>query len=455
MDRLLARRTGASTLVVLASSLAGASALDLATALRIADRNAFAIGMASARVDAAEGRRTATLAGILPNLRLEAGAGATTDPLGAFASRLGQRDVTMASFDPRLLNDPDAVPGFTAGAVAEVPLVNIDAWRGRAEASRALDASRRAERLERVRVHAQVVQAWYGVGLARAAVDAWESGLAVARSYERRARAGRASETVVPSDVLRAQVEVSSIEANLSKARVDVLLAERRLALLMGSDSLTGTVPYLETIPDEIAPSISEALELDVAKLQAKAARAGLQAARAGHLPRVNGMARLDWKERDGLFGEDPSWTVGVVASWNVMGGFGTIGKSREAYGMAREAEIGVAALAARIAMEHAAQRARLDASREQLASKTAALRQAEEAHRVVARRYEEGVATLSERIEAGSLETRIRLEMASLRQEIVAALAEIALLEGRDPAELAGSASAITTGNDNMEEAR
>ena len=454
MDRPHPRRAGASALVVIASSLAGASTLDLPTAFRIADRDAFAIGMASARVDAAEGRRTATLAGMLPNLRLEAGAGATNDPLGAFASRLGQRDVTMSSFDPRLLNDPDAVPGFTAGAVAEVPLLNVDAWLGRAAASRALDATRRAERLERARVHAQVVQAWYGTGLARAAVQAWESGLAVARSYERQARAGRANETVVPSDALRAQVEVSSIGANLSKARVDVLLAERRLALLLGTDSLTGSVPYVETIPDDIGPSIAEPLELETARLQAGAARAGLRAAKAGHIPRVNGMARLDWKERDGLFGEDPSWTVGVVASWNVMGGFGTIGRTREAYGTAREAEIGVAALAARIAMEHAAQRARLYASREQLASKTAALRQAEEAHRVVARRYEEGVATLSERIEAGSLETRIRLEMASLRQEIVAALAEIALLEGRDPAELAET-SAIMTENDNMEETR
>lgn len=455
MDKPLARRTGAAALVVLSSSLAGAGTLDLATALRTADCNAFPIRLAGARVEAAEGRRTATLAGILPNVRLEGGIGATDDPLGAFASRLGQRDVSMSSFDPRLLNDPDAVPGFTAGAVAEIPLVNVDAWFGRAAASRALDASRTARTLERARVHAQVVQAWYAVGLARAAVATWESGLAVARSYEKQARAGRASETVVPSDALRARVEVSSIEADLSKARVDVLLAERRLALLMGTDSLTGTVPDA-ILADDDADLTAEGdpVELEAAKLQAEAARSGLRAAQAGALPRVNGLARLDWKQRDGLFGEDPSWTVGVVATWNVMGGFATVGGSRQAYGLAREAEIGVSALAARIAMERSAQRARLFASRERLVSKTASLRQAEEAHRVVARRYEEGVATLSERIEAGSLETRIRLEMASLRQEIVAARCELALLEGRDPAAIAKTSESMTE-NDNKENAR
>ena len=78
----------------------------------------------------------------------------------------------------------------------------------------------------------------------------------------------------------------------------------------------------------------------------AAAARAGLRAATAGHLPRVHGIARMDWKQRDGLFDEDPSWTVGVVATWNV-GNLSEFGKAREAYGTMREAEVGIAALAA------------------------------------------------------------------------------------------------------------
>lgn len=163
-------------------AVAQAQPLDLERALAIADEKAFGNQMAVAREQAASGQNLSAWAGFVPAVRLEAGAMVTDDPLGAFGSRLGQRRVSMASFDPSSLNDPDAIGSLSTSVIAEVPLLNIDAWHGKLAAERNLEAMTRSKDLERNRIRAQVVEAWFGVGLARMAANTWETGLVVAKS---------------------------------------------------------------------------------------------------------------------------------------------------------------------------------------------------------------------------------------------------------------------------------
>ncbi len=437
---------GTAWLLIALGSAAATRAmdLDLGTALRIADENAFANRMAQERETAASGQNLAAWAGFVPAARLEVGASITDDPLGAFATRLGQRMVSMSSFDPRLLNDPEPVAGFSTSLVADIPMVNVDAWHGKLAAKRNLEAVGRARELELNRTRAQVVESWFAVGLARAASETWETALAVARSYESQAVSGRRNETATRSDVLRSRVEVASIGASLAKARSDAKLAEKRLALLLGGGPLPGAVPGIQLSDSVLMAGVRAdagrgiSLESEVAGLQADAARADWCRRRDAFLPRLNGMARMDWKERASMFRKDPSWSVGVVASWNIPGGPQALGSEREARGRWREAETGLEALRAQQAMEREVQRARLADALERLDIEHGSLAQAVESHRIVGRRYEEGLATIAERIEAGSLETRIRLEMVSLRQEIVSAMSRLAILEGRDPSALA-----------------
>jgi outer membrane protein len=417
--------------------------LDLEQALKIADEHAFGNRMAQARELSASGGAVAAWAGFVPTARVEVGASATDDPLGVFATRLGQRHVSQASFDPALLNRPDAIAGFTTSLVAEIPLVNLDAWQAKVAADRNLQAMGRSKELERNRIRAQVVEAWFAVGLARAAQGAWESGLAVARSYESQAVSGHRNEIATRSDVLRSRVEAASIGASLAKARSDVQLSEKRLALLLGGGPLPGPVSAVD-MPDSVLleknrtmPAQGGALETEIVGLQSAAAEAGWHRARDAFLPRLNAMAKLDWKDRSSLFGTDPSWSVGVVASWNILGGAQVVGAEREARGRWREAQAGSEARCSQLALERDAERARLATALERLEIQRGSLEQAVESHRIVSRRYEEGLATIAERIEAGSLETKIRLEAVSLRQEIVSSLSKLALLEGRDPSEL------------------
>lgn len=142
------------------AAFATAAPLDLGRALEIADERAFGNRLASAREKSASGQKLSAWAGFVPAVRLEAGASVTDDPLGAFGTRLGQRRVSMASFDPASLNDPSAIASLSTSVIAEVPLLNVDAWHGMVATDRNLQAARRAVDLERQRVRAQVVEAW-------------------------------------------------------------------------------------------------------------------------------------------------------------------------------------------------------------------------------------------------------------------------------------------------------
>ena len=286
------------------------------------------------------------------------------------------------------------------------------------------------------------------MGLARAALETWEAGLAVARSYESQAASGHRNETVTRSDVLRSRVEVASIERESREGarRSWTGREEARVASRCGHPSRRRSAGRVCRIPSlslhgRTVDGGGASLESRLVGLQTDAARADWRRRGGALLPRFerHGARRLEgschaaWRRsRRGPWGWWPSWEV--------FGGVGSLGAEREARWRWREAETGLEALTRSESgkkLELEAERARLDAAMERLEIGRRALEQAVESHRIASRRYEEGLSTIAERIEAGSLETRIRLEMVASRQDVVSALARIALLQGRDPEEL------------------
>lgn len=421
-----------------------AETFDLDEALRIADDSSAGNAMAAARVQAASGRELSAWSGFVPVVRAEAGLMATEDPLAAFGTRLGQRRVSMASFDPALLNEPETMVGWNSALVAEIPLVNLDAWSGKTAAGKALQAEKLSGQAQRLRTRAMVVDSWMTVLLARQAEATLREALEVAKAWESQAVSARANELSTRADLLRAQVEAGSIQVALSRARKDVVLAQRRLALIMGVDGLPGEVPSAEISDVLLAKwatvSGAKAASLEEKAMEAKvaAASANVDRMRMAFLPRLNGMARLDWKGRESPFEEDPSWTVGVQAQWNLLRGLGDWGEERTSRGQWREASVGLTAMRRQEDLERAAARAELENLQEKLANALRGVEQSAEAHRIAVSRHREGMATLAERIEAGTLEMRTRLSVVSVRRELVTTLANLAVLEGRDPAQLA-----------------
>ena len=141
--------------------------LTLGEALRRADSAAFPNRMARAASAAAAARASGADQGVLPGVRAELGAVRTSDPLGAFGFLLRQRGVTPEAFDPAGLNRPAPRTDIGAAMVAEVPMLNLDAWAGRRAARAAADAELAREAWAVSGVQLEVIRSYYDAVLVR------------------------------------------------------------------------------------------------------------------------------------------------------------------------------------------------------------------------------------------------------------------------------------------------
>ena len=466
---MLHRFLAAAALLGLLAPRAAHAQLSLGDALREADRGAYANRAASGAAAASRAGTLRPLHGILPSARIEAGFVRTTDPIGAFGTTLRQRAVTQAAFDPARLNFPAPVDNYQAGAVAELPLFNPDAWTGRRAARHAADAADAQADWTRVETHTDVVRAYFGAVLADERAATLRAAVTAAQAHLRQARAMVREGLVTKADALLADVRAGEVAADLAEASGNATIARRQLALILGRPIndlpvVPAALPPSDQIraiaaADTAAQPPSPRADVAAAEAGSAAARADALRAKSTLLPRLNSFARFDWNAPGGLFAGQKNWTVGVMASWSLFAGASEIADIQAAAGQQLAADAQAEAAVARAELEVERTRTTLAVMLQRMELADAGAAQAAEAHRLVARRYGGGLATVAELLSAQATETGSALALANARYGVITAAAERRQALGGDPDELAarldrvmvrvaGSASAATPGD-------
>jgi outer membrane protein TolC len=416
--------------------------LTLGDAFRRADSAAFANRMAGGAARAAGGQADAAFQGILPTIRAEAGYVRTDNPLAAFGYQLQQRSITMASFDPALLNYPAPVNNWNGGVVAEVPLINVDAWYGRSAGTSAAASAQAQAGWTRESTRVDVARAYFGAVLARERVRTLEAAAAAARANLRQAEAMVTNGLATKSDALLSSVQAGQVEAQLIGARGQADIARERLALSIGqpgdtSFMLPDSLPSAERIRALAAQNESDSAS---ARLDVAAAQLGLEAAQrdshratAQYLPRLNGFGRYDWNSPTKPFSGVGSYTVGVMASWSPFAGASEIAMRKTAQGRAEAAQAAAEGAAAGARLEQDAMRSQLTVALAQLGIAETSVAQGAEAYRIVGRKYAGGLATIAELLGAAAVETQTRLGLSDARYQAIVAEAAARQAEGLD----------------------
>jgi outer membrane protein TolC len=424
-----------------------AQALSLADAFARAEASGYANRVRRAQAAAEDARSLGALQGTLPTVRVEGGWVRTTEPLGAFGFLLKQRAVTPAAFDPASLNNPAPRSNWNGGLVAEVPLINADAWASRSAARSGARAAVASAKWIAATTRLQVVQAYYGARLALEAVLTLETAEATAAAHVQLAAARFAQGMVTRSDLLLAQVRAGDITAQLIAARAQQGNARRELAFVLGAPSdtafgLPDSLPSAERIRDvvQLLAQVPSEERADVAAAKAQAEAAGRDAGRATArlLPRLNAFGRYDWNDPTAPFHGQGSWTVGLIASWTPFSGFGEIGDVRGARARASAARAQTEATEAQAALEVSACESDVTVALARLAIADQALAQGIEAHRLVTRQYAGGLVGITDLLAAQATETEVRLGLARARVALITALTARQLARGSDPAALA-----------------
>lgn len=423
--------------------------LRLVDALAEADNHAFSIRAAKAGSLLSRASARIPLKGILPSVRLEAGAMRTTDPIGAFGTLLRQRRVSSDAFRPDLLNSPPSIDNIAAGAVLEVPILNSDAIQGYRAASKAADAADSRVEWTTLETRLNVVRAYYGAVLAADRHQALTSAFGAASAMTRQIEQMLDEGIVTPSDLLQMRVRTNDIMAQQLAAEASARSARQQLGMLLGRDDdsippspaeLPASLPSDQAIRSLAAATVaaSERSDIRAVRLEEKSARLDASRSTATLLPRLNGIARYDWNSTSGFLAGRPSWTIGLMASWSVFGGASEIADMQVTQARLSAARIRSAAAIAAARLEQDTLSAQLRVKLAQLDLAAQSLSQSREAHRLVQRRYNGGLATIAELLAAEAAETGAALGEAAARFFLIDAIAAYRLSLGMDPGEIA-----------------
>jgi outer membrane protein TolC len=155
----------------------------LEEALQLASENNREVQKALADVDAAKAENQQAMAGFLPSVEMSSGYMSSNDPLYAFGFKLQQQSVTMADFDPAVINSPGQTNQFATQVMVEQPLINIDAWAGKGAANNQVKATEQKSEYTKEHIGFMVKQTYYGLQLAQNRVEVMKKAQAATDSY--------------------------------------------------------------------------------------------------------------------------------------------------------------------------------------------------------------------------------------------------------------------------------
>jgi outer membrane protein TolC len=428
--RLLLREMKATAVILLVLSLrltnpVTAETWTLERALGFARTNSPDARIALQRVLAAQAGLEQANSAVWPQLSFQSSYTRTDNPMLGFGHILNQRAYST-SID---FNDVPDTDNLNVRGVLGVPLYAGGKIAAERRAARAgTQAARQEAEAIRQTIAAEVARAFFTVQktrqfilATRAAVDSYETNLAIVRQ---RFDAGSA----LRADVLDFEVRLAQAREDLVRARNANALAQRALQNLLG---LEGTQEFTvaEAAPALVVPDGDGAgirPEFVAAAERTRAAEEQVRGAKSGYLPRVSGFGSLDYDRGWVTDGDGESYTGGLMLQWDLWDGWRTRGKVSEASAnaaAAREQERKV-----RLAVSFETQQARLalQQAEERLQVGEKSVAQAEESLTLTRDRFAQGLALSTQLMDAQTALTAAQVRRADAQTDVQIAIAAL-----------------------------
>jgi len=378
--------------------------------------------------------------GLYPHLKISERFTRTTNPMWAFGTKLNQESITRQDFDPRLLNDPDAIDNFQTAISLTYPLYDRGRIRKGIEQAR-LQREAASLSLETVRqeVAVSTVEAYLNVLLAKEELEVLAKSLETARAHHRMIQARYRSGLVVKSDVLRSQVHVAQLEQDLQQARAGLSVAFSALWATLGKEhggevrlttSFDRAPRSLPPLQEWLKKAFDRRPDLERAKKELEIAGKELEKAKAEYYPALYLSGAYEINTED--FDESANnYTIGAVLELDLFSGFRTRARVKEAKAGVESAKARVEGLKLKIGVEVRRSYHRAESALAQTRVALSAIGQAEEALRIVRNRYESGLFHLVQLLDAETALQRARLNYIRALHQFRVAEARLALASG------------------------
>jgi len=262
----------------------------------------------------------------LPQVGFSYTAMATNNPLNAFGFKLQQKSISVADFNPALLNHPSNTPDFSTKLDVLQPILNMDLIYQKKAAEKRNSLYQYQTQRTKENIRFEVQKAYLQLGLLYASLQVLEEALTTSKSVvaftENRFKQG----LIQKSDFLNAELQVRSIETNLEKTNGNINNVSDYLSLLMGQN--TGTIYTVSPIiTQKNTPQESHLLiqgnraDFMAMQIGIEASELGIQASKKSYLPKLNAFGSYQLNDPT-MFGFGANaYLAGIQLSWDIFKG--------------------------------------------------------------------------------------------------------------------------------------
>ena len=302
----------------------GTKILSLQEAVEKALSNNAGIRLAKLDQDIASANYKQTEAAYLPQVTLSYTAITTNEPLNSFGFKLEQRTITPNDFNPALLNYPSRTSDFMTKLEVQQPILNVDMLYMRKGAQKQTEVYQYKTQRTKEYLTFQVQKAYLQLQLAYNAVNVLEEALQNVQSVYTFTDNHFKQGLIQKSDLLNAQVQVTSVGSKLNKAKSSIRDASDGLSLLMGQPS--GVVYKANATKEKhvtdttlkIGASRSDFMAMNKA---IEASGLMLKSTQMSYLPKLNAFGNYQYSDSHLTgFGAN-SYFAGVQLSWDIFKG--------------------------------------------------------------------------------------------------------------------------------------
>jgi outer membrane protein TolC len=260
----------------------------------------------------------------LPQVALSYSAMTTNDPLNSFGFKLEQRTITPNDFNPALLNYPSGTSDFMTKLEVQQPILNVDMLYMRKGAQKQTEVYQYKTQRTKEYLTFQVQKAYLQLQLACNAVNVLVEALQNVQSVYTFTDNHFKQGLIQKSDLLNAQVQVTTVESNLNKAKSNIRNASDMLSLLMGQPSgvvYKADATEAKQVADttlKITASRSDFMAMNKA---IEASGLVIKSTQMSYLPKLNAFGNYQYNDSHLTgFGAN-SYLVGIQLSWDIFKG--------------------------------------------------------------------------------------------------------------------------------------
>jgi outer membrane protein TolC len=356
-----------------------------------------------------------------PGLFFEESFSASNAPTQTFMMKLDQGHFSQNDFQISNLNNPASHHDFKTALTLQQPLYNPSTAPLREMAVK--DSEKSSLDLEETRqsIAFQVFRTYLEAQKAAAQRTSAEQAMVEARENMRLAKVRGEAGVGLKSDELRARTHLAAMESQLISANNSLVLAQMRLALVVGvksasrvepAESFTGFSGPFQT-QELINSAFENRADLQRARVELEKSDASVKLARSAYLPSVGAFASYQLNAENSPFGNDnDAWAAGVNLKWQLFDGFRRCReRDRANAGRSATAETLAQSMKETTYQVHESLLRREEMEKRREVARHSLL-DAEETVRLLSRRFENSLATMAELLDAQSALNQARASL-------------------------------------------